>query len=226
MVDRAYFSVWTSGYSEETMLEQFERLLETVPPSSKLPGFTRLVVRALSPSETPIAEHDLRGTGAAAADIAVLAREQSNADCAYEVEGRWDVWQWDGELSVWKREPEPLLLICNGPAYDDGLAVAEGAFVADIGFEHLLTGHAGLLGLRGAPPADAFGDDPLEAEFLALMTQEDFREEYQEKTRENIQQLFTWVRAVEQALPVERYRLWSEGEENLEPRLDEILALG
>jgi hypothetical protein len=34
-----------------------------------------------------------------------------------------------------------------------------------------------------------------------------------------------WIRAVEGALPVERYRLWSEGEENFEARLDEILAL-
>jgi hypothetical protein len=30
---------------------------------------------------------------------------------------------------------------------------------------------------------------------------------------------------VEKALPLERYLLWSEGEENLEARLDEILAV-
>jgi len=30
---------------------------------------------------------------------------------------------------------------------------------------------------------------------------------------------------VEEALPVERFRLWSEGEENLEARLDEILVV-
>jgi hypothetical protein len=29
---------------------------------------------------------------------------------------------------------------------------------------------------------------------------------------------------VESALPVERYRLWSEGEENFEARMEEILA--
>jgi hypothetical protein len=49
--------------------------------------------------------------------------------------------------------------------------------------------------------------------------------EYQEKTRENIQKLMGWMRAVEEALPVERFRLWSEGEENFEARLDEILAV-
>jgi hypothetical protein len=49
--------------------------------------------------------------------------------------------------------------------------------------------------------------------------------EYQEKTRENIQQLMGWMRTVEETLPVERVRLWSEGEENFEARLDEILAV-
>ena len=48
--------------------------------------------------------------------------------------------------------------------------------------------------------------------------------EYHAKTRENIQQLFNWVEAVERALPVERSELSSEGEENFEARLDAILA--
>jgi hypothetical protein len=48
--------------------------------------------------------------------------------------------------------------------------------------------------------------------------------EYHAKTRENIQQLFTWVEAMQKALPVERSELWSEGEENFEARLDAILA--
>jgi hypothetical protein len=33
-----------------------------------------------------------------------------------------------------------------------------------------------------------------------------------------------WVEAIERALPVERSELWSEGEENMEARLDAILA--
>jgi hypothetical protein len=48
--------------------------------------------------------------------------------------------------------------------------------------------------------------------------------EYHAKTRENIQQLFHWVEAIEAALPVERSELSSEGEENFESRLDAILA--
>jgi hypothetical protein len=47
---------------------------------------------------------------------------------------------------------------------------------------------------------------------------------YQEKTRENVRKLFDWVRRIEKAVSVEHIRLWSEGEENFEARLEEILA--
>jgi len=37
-------------------------------------------------------------------------------------------------------------------------------------------------------------------------------------TRENIQILFRWLRDAETSVPLERYKLWSEGEENFEAR--------
>jgi hypothetical protein len=204
------------------MLDRFERWLETVPVSADQPGFASLVIRAISPSEAPILEHDFLSGAADPADVLALAREHQNADCAYEVETHWDLWERDPETTLWVRGPKRLLLICHGEAYGDGAAAESGHFLADMGFEHFYTGHAGLLGTRGARIAPA---DPVEAEFLALMTQDEYLREYHEKTRQNIQQLLDWTRAVEQALPVERSVLWSEGEENLEARLDEILAV-
>jgi hypothetical protein len=47
---------------------------------------------------------------------------------------------------------------------------------------------------------------------------------YQEKTRENIRKMFDWVRNIEQTLEIEKLRLWSEGEENFEARIEEIVA--
>jgi hypothetical protein len=229
MANRAYLSVWTKGYSEEVMLEQFERFLQTVPLSKQQPGFTNLLVRAVSPSEAPVAEHDLQGVIAGATEVAALTREHRNADSAYEVECFWDVWLRDPASGMWARRPAPLLLICNGQAYDDGVAASDGHFVADVGFEYLLTGHARLLG-SSAAYGDAMSghlpEDPIEAELLVLMSREESREEYREKTRANIQQLLAWVRAVEDSLPVDRYRIWSEGEDNFEARIDEILAVG
>ena len=203
------------------MLDRFERLLETVPWSGERPGFASLVIRAVSAAESPLAEHDFRGIVATAQDVIALAREHRNADTAYEVEGYWDLWQRDMESGQWKRAPERLLLVCHGDDYDEGTAAEWGHFLADVGFEHLYTGHAGILG-RGGRSAPS---DPVEAEFLALMTNEERLHEYYRKTRENIQQLMNWISAVERALPLDHYRLWSEGEENLEARLDEILAV-
>ena len=56
------------------------------------------------------------------------------------------------------------------------------------------------------------------------MAQPERLREYQEKTRENIRELMGWMEQVQRALPVERFRLWSEGKENFEARLDDILA--
>jgi hypothetical protein len=222
VANRAYASFWTRDYSEGLMLDRFERWLETVPVSPGRPGFASLVVRAVEPSELPVFEHDFRDGEADFATVLALAREHANADCSYEVEAHWDLWQISLETGLWQSGPQRLLLTCHGPEYDNGVAAESGHFLADLGLEHLYTGHAGLLGTRGerTPPAS-----PLEAEFVARMTLEDHLSEYHEKTRQNIQQLLDWTRRVENALPVERTVLWSEGETNLEARLDEILAV-
>jgi hypothetical protein len=222
MGNHAYASFWMRERAPEAMLGRFDRLLETFPLSSVWREFTNLVVRAVAPSEVPLAEHDLRGTMAAASDVIALAQESQNPDCCYEVEAYWDLWQRNLDTGVWQKGPERVLLICNGPDYDDGVAKDSGDFLADLGLEHLFTGHAGLLGTHGARSAPS---DPVEAEFLSWMTHEEHLHEYYEKTRANIQLVLNWVRAVEEALPLERHRLWSEGEENLEARLDEILAV-
>lgn len=66
--------------------------------------------------------------------------------------------------------------------------------------------------------------DSEEASFVAAMSRPENMRVYHEKARENIRKLYDWMRQVEAALPVERYRLWSEGEENFEARMEEILA--
>lgn len=222
MTDRAYASFWTREYSDDIMLDRFERWLETVPRSVQKPGFAGLTIRAVEPSEAPILEHDFRAAKADAADVIAIAREHRNADCSYDVEAYWDLWQPDLQAGQWQRAPQRLVLVCQGAEYDGGVAAESGQFLADLGFEHLYTGYAALLRARAGQAEPA---DPAETEFLARMTSEDRLREYYDKTRQNIQQLLDWTRAVERALPLERTLLWSEGEENLEARLDEILAV-
>ena len=79
-----------------------------------------------------------------------------------------------------------------------------------------------MLGFHQSAPA--LPENPEEARFLASMGQPGNLQMYKDKTRVNIRKLIDWVRQIEKAVPVERIRLWSEGEENFEARLEEILA--
>jgi hypothetical protein len=134
------------------------------------------------------------------------------------------LWSFDIESLKWRHQPEPVTLTCHGLEYDGGLAAEAGHFMADLGLEHFFTGHGGLLAPRAASNPFNSSDHPLEHTFRQWMSASNNLKEYHAKTRENIQQLFNWVEAVERALPVERSELWSEGEENFEARLDAILA--
>jgi hypothetical protein len=226
--NHAYAGFWVRDPSQELLLDRFERFLESMPLSSTRPGYASLMVRAVSPAETPLAEYYFAGNTGTPADVVTAAREHVHDDVEYEVSGFWDLWRLDLETGRWVNGPEQVHLIARGSAYDDGLSTQTGDFAADLGFENLFTGHGGLLGLREGESAPAglngAGSDAAEAEFLALINSEPRLREYQDKTRQNIQQLFGWLRAVQKALPIERDQLWSEGEENLEARLDEILA--
>ena len=223
MANRACVSVWSKNFTEATMLAQFEQLLGTVPFSPGVPGFTELVIRALDPTQTSLLERDLRNHPLPAPAVVAMAREHLHADSAYEVQTYWDLWVFDTRSGRWLPQPQRLGVICHGEEYDGGAYAELGHFQADIGFEHLFTGHAGLLG--ACADAVARPQHPAEAAFLAVMERPENLREYHQKTRENIQKLMDWMRVVEQVVPVEHSRLWSEGEENFEARLDEILAV-
>jgi len=223
MPNRAYASVWVRDFNETNMLSHFEHFLATVPLAAGPVGFTELVVRAVDSTESPLEEFDLRGQVMTPADIVELAREHVASDVCFEVGALWDLWIRDMESASWKKNAERLRISCFGPEYDQGIFRESGHFMADLGFEHLFTGHAGLLSTETSHVARP--EHPDEARFLMWMSQPQNLREYQEKTRENIQKLMGWMRSAEEALPVEKIRLWSEGEENFEARLDEILAV-
>lgn len=206
------------------MIAEFARFLTTAPLSASQRAFTELTVQAVDATESAEAEWDLRGQGFGPAEVAALAAQHLHADTAYFVNASWDLWRLDVETLSWRNEPQALVLTCHGLDYDDGLAAAAGHFTADLGLEHFFTGHGGLLAPGAAANPFASSDHPVEHTFRQWMAASGNLKEYHAKTRENIQQLFNWVEAIERALPVERSELWSEGEENFEARLDAILA--
>jgi hypothetical protein len=222
VANRAYVVAWAQDYTEATHLDKLERLLATTPLSASWRGFTSLVVRALDSTQSPSREWDLRGRPMSAADVVHLLRESQGADFAYEVTCLWDLWTFDIDSGRWQNTPQPLQIDCYGPEYDEGPSDDQGNFLMDMGFEHFFTGHARLLTTTSAPRTPP--SHPEEVRFLTVMQSPERLREYHERTRENIQLLYRWIREAETAVPLDRFKMWSEGEENFEARVDEILA--
>ncbi len=221
MSNRAYLSLWCKDFGESVMLDRFEKLLSTVPFSEGLPGFTSLMVRAVGPNETPLIERDLRAAVVDAAGVVAMAREWAHADCCYEVEAHWDLWTYDPDADQWQLGPKKLVILCLGEDYDDGAWRESGHFWIHAGFEHLFTGHAGLL---GSAPVEIGQRHPVESVFLDRMRRPGNLVDYRQKTQENIRKLMRWEEQIDRALPLDRWRLWSEGEANFEARMESILA--
>jgi hypothetical protein len=222
MANQAYLNVWCRDFLEESMVKRFGAFLQTVPFSAARPGFINLTIRAVDVSEQPILEQDLRAVPLDAAGIVEIAQDHVHSDCSFETGCYWDLALFDTDSGKSKSEPQPLEIFCRGEDYDDGLWRQSGHLEVNLGFEHLFTGHARLLGIRPGPRAPAEG--PEEARFLEAMAWPENLEKYKESTRENIRKLLDWLRRIEKAVPVERVQLSSEGEDNFEARLEEIVA--
>jgi hypothetical protein len=222
MANQAYLNVWCTDFPEDRIIERFSAFLQTVPFSATHPGFTSLTIRAVDATEQPIMEQDLRALPLDAAGVIEIARDHVHGDCSFETSGYWDLAMFDAGNGKSKIEPQPLEILCRGEDYDDAVWRQNGHFEVNLGFEHLFTGHARVLGIRRGPSAPA--ESPEEARFLEAMAWPDNLEKYRENTRENIRKLLEWLRRIEGAIPVERVQLWSEGEDNFEARLEEIAA--
>ncbi|HMD31573.1 MAG TPA: hypothetical protein VKG84_06665, partial [Candidatus Acidoferrales bacterium] len=225
--NRAYLKIWCREVTAETFPKLLLAFLETVPFSLTRRGFTQLALRAIETSETPLMEFDLRAAPATPEGVLELLGESLREDSSVELEAWWDLWVFDAASGEWTSAPQRLELIAYGPEFEDGAWRQTGHFSVDLGFEHMFTGHAGLLGSPETPGAadSAAPEDPDEADFVRRMSQPDALREYAERTRENIRRLQAWVQQIAQALPLDPgtgIELGSEGEEDFEARLDAI----
>jgi hypothetical protein len=224
MPNQSYLSVWCPEFTEDRLLEHYAAFLGTVPFSAGKPGFDYLTIRAVDSTESPILEMDLRSVPLDPAGIIELSKDHLHSDCAYEARAHWDLWDFEpASAAGFRNEPQAVELFAHGEDYDDGAFNDNGHMRANLGFEDFFVGQAGILDVTSSGDA-APAQTPEDARFLEAMAWPENLEKYQEKTRDNIRKLLDWVRAVEKAIPGGRVRLWSEGEENLEARLEEILA--
>ncbi len=83
MANRAYLSVWTRDFSEQTMIAEFARFLTTAPVSERPNGFQMLTVQPVDYTIPAEVEWDLREAKYGPAEIAALAIQDLNADTAF-----------------------------------------------------------------------------------------------------------------------------------------------
>lgn len=94
------------------MLAGFEKVLFRFP-FSKLAPVATLRVYAVEMQEPPQMEMILDPPVDPAALIR-QCRQFEHADCAYQVETRWDLWSFDRQ---WRLAPAPVTVTCFGPLF-------------------------------------------------------------------------------------------------------------
>jgi hypothetical protein len=212
MADQLFLSYWLRNYSDSTMLRNYEKLLRLFPFSLLAQQATTFKIMAVDPSEPVVAEIPYSPPVPIEAVLAV-AKDFQNADASYRLETWWDLWQFDTD---WKLAPARVALCCFGPEFNQspsGLDRAPDAQPASvIAFPN--------------PNEDAALGCALEIEFgidANFLPQPDLPDSPR-MIESNIKSLLKLVHDLDDALPVETRRLWSESGENFAEKLHQALT--
>ncbi len=225
MLNYAYAGFWLRGYGEANMLEDFGKFLELFPYSTRRPGLHSLTIWAVDAAQAALMQRDYRREPLHPDEWLEVAQEFLHEDSAYGAIAYWDLWALSTPAGVWqwRLEPQPIEIICHGTMFDSEICQELGHFHVVAGPEHL------FLGWAEQPLLEAALSSPQpvgeEAQFVNYMSDAAHHREYLVKTQDNIRRLLAWARKVERSLPVERMRLWSEGEQDFRERMEAILAV-
>jgi hypothetical protein len=185
--DPLNLSLWLRDRERDPLIERFETLLRVFPFSRQRPGIASVRVYALEYAEPPVFEYAF-AEETDASEVAALCREFANPDCAYTVEGWWDLWTYD---RGWRLEPSAVSVTCFGPEFENP---EEDHFRIDLGPESRYLPEPGLPeGTRMAQSnlksvlrlAGELAESlPLEGKRLWTESDEDFAERLEEVLEE------------------------------------------
>ena len=221
MADQLFLSYWLRNYSESTMLRNYEKLLRLFPFSRLTKQASTFKIMAVDPNEPVVAEVPYSPPVPIDAALAV-AKDFQNADSYFRLETWWDLWQFGSEdasgpsSEAWKLAPARVALCCFGPEFDQSPSGDSGARERPrspvIEFPH---------------PGDDLGlGCALEIEFgidAHFLPQPELPGSAR-MTESNIKSLLKLVHDLDDALPVETRRLWSESGENFAEKLQQALS--
>ena len=216
MADQLYLSYLLRNYSESTMLRHFEKLLRLFPFSRLAQQASTFKVMAVDVSEPVIAEIPY-SPPVPVDDMLAVARDFQNADACYRLETWWDLWQFETD---WKLAPARVALCCFGPEFNQSPSGNSGVKVETedqqrrpvIPFPNPRDNAA-----LGCALEIEFGID---ANFLPQPDLPDSPH----MIESNIKSLLKLVHDLDDALPVETRRLWSESGENFADKLHQALT--
>jgi hypothetical protein len=146
-------------------------------------------------------------------DVLAVAKDFQNADASYRLETWWDLWLYEGE---WKLAPARVALCCFGPEFNQSPSAVPRA---------LDVPRTSVLAFPG-PDEDAAIGCALEIEFgidANFLPQPDLPDS-PHMIESNIKSLLKLVHDLDDALPVETRRLWSESGENFAEKLHQALT--
>lgn len=114
MADQLFLSYRLRGYTESSMLRYYERLLRNFPYSRLSQSGSNLRINAVSWNEPPLIETPLEDP-LDVDKVVSIAKEFVTADCAVQVETKWDLWQFEED---WAVQPSRVVLACFGPRFE------------------------------------------------------------------------------------------------------------
>lgn len=216
MADQLFLSYWLRNYNESTMLRNYEKLLRLFPFSHLARHASTFKVLAVDANEPVVAEVPYSPPVPIDSLLAV-AKDFQNSDSAYRLETWWDLWQFVAETArpEWKIAPARVALCCFGPDFHQSPSGQEPP----------------RQGERPSVIAFPSGDDAaigcaLEIEFgldANFLPQPDLPDSPR-LIESNIKSLLKLVHDLDDALPVETRRLWSESGENFAEKLHQALT--
>jgi hypothetical protein len=212
MADQLFLSYWLSHYNETSMLRNYEKVLRLFPFSRLSQQASTFKIMAVDLREPVVAEIPY-SPPVPMEDILAVAKDFQNPDSAYRLETWWDLWQFEDE---WKLMPARVALCCFGPEFDQspsGLTDAHTDWRKPVIEFPDLNSDAAI----GCALEIEFGID---ANFLPQPGLPDSPR----LVESNIKSLLKLVHDLDDALPVETRRLWSESGENFAEKLHQALS--
>ncbi len=217
MADQLFLSYWLRNYSDSTMLRNYEKLLRLFPFSLLGQQPSTFKIMAVDASEPVVAEIPYPPP-VPIDDVLAVAKDFQNPDACYRLETWWDLWQFGAEESnpEWKLAPARVALCCFGPEFNQSPSATASGLDAPrtpvIAFP--------------SPAEDAALGCALEIEFgidANFLPQPDLPGSPR-MIESNIKSLLKLVHDLDDALPVETRRLWSESGENFAEKLHQALT--